>query len=185
MARLFTYGRLNQKATLPGLALPGQYVIAHGVQYGEGAIDVDATNDVEFGEPVEITASGDKGTGIKRVTSSIASTTLAFVLRDIVGVRTIQAGTVEAPHKSIPISVVKASAPSGWAIAVPLAGSQTPAVGGSVYIGKGSGSTVAGAVYATAQGSGGADSIDSGWKFASLKYKPTAGAGECAWITKI
>lgn len=184
MARLYTYGRLNQKATLPGLALPGQYVIAHGVQYGEGAFDADATNDVEFGEPVEITVSNERATGIKRVTSNITSATLAFVLRDIVGVRTIQAGVAEAPNKLVPASVVKASAPSGWAIAVPLAASQIPAVGGTVYIGKGTNSTVAGAVYATAQGNGGADSIDSGWKFASLKYKPTSSSGEVAWITK-
>jgi len=185
MARLFTYGRLNQKATLPGLALPGSYTIAHGVQYGEAAFDADATNDVEFGEPVEITVSNDKGTGIKRVTSSITAATLAFVLRGVVGIRSIQAGTVEAPHKTLPVTVVKAAAPSGWAIAVPLAASQTPAAGGAVYIGKGSNGTVLGGVYATAQGSGGADSIDSGWKFVGAKYKPTAGAGECAWITKI
>lgn len=185
MARLYTYGRLNQKATLTGLALPGTYTIAHGVQYGEGALNVDASNVIEFGEPVEIVASSDKGTSVKRVTSSITAATLGFVIRDIVGVRVIQAGVAEGPNKQVPATIVKASAPSGWAVAVPLAASQTVALGGKAYIGKGSGSSVAGAVYATAQGSGGTDSIDSGWVFTSLKYKPTASSGEVAWITKI
>jgi hypothetical protein len=58
-----------------------------------------------------------------------------------------------------------------------LAASQTPAVGGQVFVGKGTGTTVAGVLYTSAQGSGGADSIASTWKFASLKFAPTDGAG--------
>lgn len=185
MGRLYTYGILNRVANVPGVhALPGTYVTAQGVQYGQGAFDADSTNDLEFGEPVEITAENAKGIGVKRVTSSITSSTLAFVIRDIVGVRTIASGVAEKPSNDQNMSVVKASTPNTWDFVVPLAASQTPSVGGTVYIGKGTNGTVAGAVYASAQGSGGADSIDSGLKFKSVKFSPTSSAGICAWIGK-
>lgn len=185
MARLYTYGILNRVANVPGVhALPGTYVTAQGVQYGEGAFDADATNDLDFGEPVEITAQTAKGIGVKRATSSLTAATLAFVIRDIVGVRTIQAGIAEKPSNDQGFTVVKASNPNSWDFVVPLVAGVTPAVGGTVYIGLGTNGTVLGGVYATAQGAGGADSIDSGLIFKSLKFTPTSSTGICAWIGK-
>ena len=185
MARLYTYGILNRVANVPGIhALPGTYVTAQGVQYGQGAFDADATNDMEFGEPVEITVENAKGIGVKRATSSLTAATLAFVVRDVVGVRTIQKGVAEKPSPDQPFTIVKASTPNTWDFVVPLVAGVTPAVGGAVYIGLGTNGTVLGGVYATAQGAGGVDSIDSGLKFKSLSYKPTSSAGICAWIGK-
>lgn len=185
MGRLYTYGILNRVANKPGVhALPGTYVAAHGVQYGQGAFDADATNNIEFGEPVEITVENQKGIGVKRATSSLTAATLAFVIRDVVSVRSMDDKIAEKPSPDQPFTVVKASSPTGWDFAVALAASQTPAAGGKVYIGLGTGSTVVGAVYATAQGAGGADSIDSGLIFKSTKFKPTSSTGEVAWIGK-
>jgi len=185
MGRLYVYGKLNRIASIPGIsALPGTYTVAHGVQYGEGAFDADATYNLEFGEPVEIASENQKAVGVKRATSSLTAATLAFVVRDIVGVRSITSGVAEAPASNVPLTIVKASAPHSFAICVPLAASVTAAAGGSVYIGLGSGSTVAGAVYAAAQG-GGSNSIDSGWKFLTAKFAPTSDTTYyCAWISK-
>lgn len=185
MGRLYTYGMLNRVANVPGVhALPGTYVSAHGVQYGEGAFDNDATNDFEFGEPVEITGQNQKGIGVKRATSSLVAGTLAFVIRDIVGVGSIDTKIAEGPRAGVPFTVVKASTPNSWDFVVPLVAGVTPAVGGTVYIGLGTNGTVLGGVYATAQGSSGVDSIDSGLKFKSLKFTPTSSASICAWIGK-
>lgn len=185
MGRLYTYGILNRVINKPGVhALPGTYVAAHGVQYGQGAFDADATNDVEFGEPVEITVENQKGIGVKRATSSLTAATLAFVIRDVVGVRSMDTKIAEKPSANLPFTVVKASAGAGWDFVVPLVAGVTPAVGGTVYIGLGTNGTVLGGVYATAQGSSGVDSIDSGLKFKSLKFTPTSSTGICAWIGK-
>lgn len=185
MARLYTYGILNRIASIPGInALPGTYVNAHGIQYGEGAFDADATNDMEFGEPVEIASTNQKGVGVKRATSSLTAATLAFVIRDVVGVASVDQGNVEGPRAGVPMTIVKASTPNTWAFVVPLVAGITPAIGGKVYIGLGTNSTVLGGVYAAAQGSGGVDSIDSGLYFQSLKFTPTSSTGICAWIGK-
>lgn len=185
MGRLYTYGILNRVINKPGVhALPGTYVTAQGVQYGESAFDADATNDIEFGEPVEIASQTAKGIGVKRATEALTAATLAFVIRDVVGVRSIQAGIAEKPSADQPFTVVKASNPNSWDFVVPLVAGVTPTVGGAVYIGLGTNGTVLGGVYATAQGSSGVDSIDSGLVFKSLKFTPTSSTGICAWIGK-
>lgn len=186
MARLYDYGRLNQIVNIPAKnALPGTFVVAQGANMAQSAINVDSTYDIEFGEPVEIVSENAKSVTVKRATSSITAAKTAFVVRDIQGLTIVQKGTLEIPKKGLPATVIKSDASAGWDIVVPLAASQTVTVGNPVFIGKGSGSTVVGAVYTTAQGAGGVDTVEvTGWKFKSAKFKPTSSAGECVWIGK-
>lgn len=184
MARLYTYGNLKDINTIPNQnALPGTLVGAWGVRLIAQAFK--GSDDIEFGEVVELAQTeAGKAYTISRVDGSTVASKLGVIVRDVVGATFIGAGIVEAPKDSVPVSVMPFGAETHFPVVVPLAGSQTPAVGGKVYIGLGTGSTVAGAVYATAQGAGGVDSIDSGWVFGSLKFKPTTSTGECAVIAK-
>jgi len=185
MARLFTYGKLNRTCTIPGNnALPGTYVVAYGIQYGAGAFNT-TTLSMEPGEFVEIVTSTDKGYSVKRATASITEATAGIILRDVMGVRAIQEGLFEEYLPGVPMSFVPLSAPVGWSIVVPVVAGQSPAVGGVVYIGKGSGSSVLGGVYAAAQG-GGSDTVAlTNWKFSSVKYTPTSDASICAVVTRV
>jgi hypothetical protein len=186
MGRLFTYGRLNKVATIPGANhLPGTYFNAYGIQYGAGAFNVSA-NSMEPGEIVEIEGSTDKGYKVKRATASITAATSAILLRDVMGVRSIQEGVFEEYIPGTPMTCVPASAPQGWSIVVPVVAGEVPVVGNTVYVGLGTNGTVLGGVYDSAQGSGGADSIAlTGWTFQSLKFTPTSGASIAAVIGKI
>jgi hypothetical protein len=185
MARLFTYGKLNRTATIPGNNfLPGTYFTAYGIQYGAGAFNT-TTLSMEPGEVVEIVSASDKGYSVKRATSSITEATAGVVLRDVMGVRTIEAGVFEEYIPGVPMSFIPFSAPVGWSVSVPVVAGQTPAVGGTIYIGKGSGSSILGGVYAAAQG-GGSDTVAlTNWKFASVKYTPTSDASLAAIITRV
>jgi len=184
--RLFTYGKLKRTCTIPGANhLPGTYFTAYGVQYGAAAFN-NTTNNMECGEPVEIVSSTDKGYNVKRATSSITEATGGIILRDVMGVRAIEAGVFKEYIPGQPMSFVPFSAPVGWSVVVPVVAAQTPAVGGVVYIGLGTGSSVLGGVYAAAQGSQGADSLAlTNWKFASTSYVPTSDASICAVITRV
>lgn len=186
MARLFTYGNLKRVATQPGTNhLPGTYFTAYGVQYGAGAFN-NTTDSMEPGEVVEIVKSSEKGYSVKRATASITADTAAIVLRDIMGVRAIEEGIFEEYVPSVSMTVVPASAPHGWGIAVPVISTATPAAGGQVYIGLGTGTTTLGGVYAAEQGVDGVDSIVlTGWKFAGAKYQPTTDASYAAIIQKL
>jgi len=183
-SRLFTYGRLNRTATKPGQNhLPGTYFTAYGIQYGAGAFNA-TTNDMEPGEPVEIVKSTAKGYSVKRATASITLATTAFVLRDVMGVRAIEEGVFEAYAPGQPMTVVPASAPAGWSFVVPLVAAEAPAVGGAVYIGLGTNSSVLGGVYA-AQPNSGTDTITlTGFTFASTSFVPTSDASIAAVIQK-
>lgn len=185
-ARLFTYGKLKRTATKPGTNhLPGTYFTAYGVQYGAAAFN-NTANNTEPGEVVEITASGDKGYTVKRATANLTVNTAAIVLRDVVGVRTIQAGVLEEyVANKVPITIVPATAAAGWSIVVPIVATETPAVGGAVYVGI-NGAAKLGAIYANAQGTNGANSIAlTGWKFASTRFNPTTNTtSNCAVIQK-
>jgi len=185
MARLFTYGKLKRTCTVPGENfLPGTYYTAYGIQYGAGAFNVTA-NSMEPGEPVEIVGSTDKGYNVKRATSSITEATGGIILRDVMGVNAIQEGVFEEYLPGKAMSFLPFSAPVGWSVAVPVVIGQTPAVGGVVYIGLGTGSSVLGAVYAAAQG-GGSDTLAlTNWKFASAKFTPTTSTSLCAIITRV
>ena len=181
-ARLFTYGKLKRVATQPGTNhLPGTYFTAYGVQYGAAAFN-NTANNTEPGEVVEITSSNDKGYTVKRATSSLTSNTAAIVLRDVMGVRTIQKGVLEEFVPNVPITVVPATAPQGWTIVVPITVNETAAAGGNVYVGLGTNNTVLGGIYANAQGSGN-DSVQlTGWKFQGTKFAPTDNASSYAVV---
>lgn len=181
MARLFQYGKLNRTVTKAGRnGLPGTFFSAYGVQYGAGAFNVEPDKPLEFGEAVEIVSQNERAYGVKRVTTTVTADTLAFVVRDIVGIRTIKPGVAEEPGKDVPLTVIPANSPNGWEIIVPISDTLTPTIGGKVYINTGAGSTVAGAVNTAST-----NAIDSGWVFASEKFAPTTGAGRAVVIRKI
>lgn len=186
MARLFTYGRLNKVATIPGENhLPGTYFNAYGLQYGAGAFNV-TSDSIEPGEIVEISTSTNKGYSVKRATASLTAATAAIVLRDVMGVNTIQDGVFEEYAPGKPLSIVPASAPQGWSISVPVVDGETPVVGNTVYVGLGTNGTVLGGVYASAQGTGGEDTIElTGWTFQTTKYQPTTSSSYAVVIGKI
>lgn len=186
MARLFTYGKLKRVATQPGTNhLPGTYYTAYGVQYGAGAYN-NTSNNIEPGEVVEIDQSTDKGYDVKRATSSLTAATAAIVLRDIMGVRAIEEGVFEDYVQGTAFTVVPASAPQGWSIVVPVVDDETPAVGGTVYVGLGTNDSVAGAIYASEQGVDGVDSIElTGWTFATTKFLPTGSTSYAVTIQKL
>lgn len=174
MARLFTYGKLKRVATQPGTNhLPGTYFTAYGVQYGAGAFN-NTTDNIEPGEVVEIVKTSDKGYSVKRATADITAETAAIVLRDIMGVRAIEEGVFEEYVPGQPMTVVPATTPHGWAVSVSVVDGQTPAAGGTVYVGLGTGGTVLGGIYAAEQGAGGVDTVElTNWTFAGEKYAPT------------
>lgn len=186
MARLFTYGRLNKVATIPGKNhLPGTYFTAYGIQYGAGAFNVTA-NSMEPGEVVEIVGSTNKGYNVKRATASITAATAAILLRDVMGVRTIKEGVFEEYVPGTPMTCVPVSAPAGWSIVVPLVAGEVPVVGNPVFVGLGTNGTVLGGVYDAAQGAAGVDSIElTGWTFQSVSFTPTVGTSIAAVIAKI
>lgn len=182
--RLFTYGKINRYATIPGSNhLPGTYWNAYGVQYGASAFNATANN-MEPGEPVEIVLSSDKGYSVKRLTTSATASSIGILVRDVLGVRTQEAGVFKEYVPGMPMTIVPASAPQGWSIVVPLASSQTPAVGGQVYVGTAStANTTAGAIYTTNVNS---ECVTlTGWTFGSLKFTPTSDASLAVVIQKI
>lgn len=175
-ARLFTYGLIKRVATQPGTNhLPGTYYSPYGIQYGASAFN-NTANNTEPGEIVEIAANTDKGYAVKRATNAMTANTAAIVVRDVMGVRTIQKGVLEEYVPSVPLTVIPATAPHGWSIVVPVVANETPAAAGQVYVGIGGAATV-GAIYANAQGTNGENSIAlTGWTFAGTKYAPTTNA---------
>lgn len=183
MARLFTYGRLNDINTIPNKnALPGTLVGAWGANLVSPAYK--GADTVEFGEIVAIDqVENAKGYKVSRLVTGTTAGKLGIIVRDVVGANFVGAGIVEAPKDTVPLSVIPLVGNVYFPVVGILASSQTPAVGGKVYVGKGTGSAVAGAIYTSAQG-GGSDSLDTGWVFASLKFKPTTGAGEAVQIAK-
>lgn len=183
MARLFTYGKLKRINTISNLLLPGEFATAFGVKYAQPALVTDG-NAIEFGETVLVTGVNDRSATITRATSSITNANAAFVLREVTGQRVVAPGIIEgiAAGVKLPVTIVKADSQHTWSIVVPVA--EDVAAGNPVYVGKGSGSTVAGALYKEAKGNGGADTVLlTNWKFQTASYQPTTGAGKCAVIT--
>ncbi len=183
-ARLFTYGRLKRVATLPGVNyLPGTYYSAYGIQYGAAAFN-NTANNTEPGEIVEIAASTTKGYSVKRATNAMTANTAAIVVRDVIGVRSIAKGVLEEYTNQVPITIIPATAPHGWSVVVPVVANETPAAGGTVYVGINGAATV-GAIYANAQGTNGANSIAlTGWTFEGAKFAPTENASSYVAVIK-
>lgn len=190
MATKFTYGSLPRVIKSKGY-LPGHITKAFGPRYIAAGILKTGTDAVEFGEFVELESNTDKSYIVKTLDSGTTAAQLGLVVRDVVGSRYLtqedgENNIVAYPKTNVPLSIFVASAGNKGKIVAILAASQTPAVGGNVFVGKGTGTTVAGVLYTTAQGSGGADSVAAtGWKFASLKFAPTEGAGQAVEVEYI
>lgn len=176
MARIFEYGSLNRVATKGNNFLPGQFTDAQGVYHGVGAIATD-TNAYEYGELVEIVGRNTKGLRVKRATSSIALATAGFIIQDEIGQRIVGKGVVEgiAANSGLPFTVLPANATQGWGFVVPV--SAAVEKGEQVYGDK----TTLGALTNVS-----ASNLElTGWKFASDSFKPTSGAGLCAFVEKV
>lgn len=174
MARIFEYGKLNRVASKPGNFLPGMFTDAQGVYYGKAAIGV-ATEDYKFGEIVAITGETNKGLKVARADAN--TTNFGFVIRDVVGQRVIEAGIIEgvAAKSDLPFTVLPANAPQGWGFVVAV--SKAVENGSDVYFDK----TTVGVATDTSQ----SNTAMTGWVFASDGFRPTSGAGLCAFVKKV
>lgn len=182
----FVYGALPRTIKAKGY-LPGHITSAFGPRYVAAGILKTGTDAVEFGEFVELESNTSKSYIVKTVVAGTTADKLGVVVRDVVGhaLLTTDEGDnniVAFPKKNVPLSIFAQTAGNKGKIVGILAPSQTPVVGNQVFVGKGTGGTVAGAIYTSAQGSEGVNSIATDWKFASLKFQPTEGTGEAVEI---
>lgn len=187
MATKFTYGSLPRVIKEKGY-LPGHITSAFGPRYIAAGILKTGTTAVEFGEFVELESNTDKSYIVKVLDSGTTAAQLGLVVRDVVGNRYLtqedgENNIIAYPKTNVPLSIFVPTAGNKAKVVGILAASQTPAVGGNVFVGKGTGSTVAGVLYTSAQGTEGADTVAAtGWKFASLKFAPTEGAGQAVEV---
>lgn len=177
----FVYGPLSRVLKAKGY-LPGSITSAFGPRYVAAGILKTGTTAVEFGEFVELESNTSKSYIVKVVDTGTTDAQLGVLVRDVVGgaLLTNDEGDnniIAFPKKNVPLSIFVPTAGNKAKIVGILAANQTPAIAGQVFVGKGTGSTVAGVLYTSAQGSSGVDTIASTWKFASLKFAPTEGAG--------
>jgi hypothetical protein len=182
----FVYGALPRTLKAKGY-LPGHITSAFGPRYVAAGILKAGETAVEFGEFVELESNTSKSYIAKVVDAGTAVAQLGVVVRDVVGSSLLtndegDNNIVAFPKKNVPLSLFIQTAGNKSKIVAILAASQTPAVGGQVFVGRGTGSTVAGVLYTAAQGSAGVDTIATDWKFASLKFQPTEGAGEAVEV---
>lgn len=181
----FVYGALPRTIKAKGY-LPGHITSAFGPRYVAAGILKAGESPVEFGEFVELESNTSKSYIVKVVDTATTASQLGIIVRDVVGSSLLtndegDNNIVAFPKKNVPLSVFAQTSGNKGKIVAILAPSQTPAVGGVVYVGKGTNNTVAGALYTAEQGSG-ADSIATDWKFASVKFQPTEGTGEAVEI---
>lgn len=179
----FAYGSLSRVLKPKGY-LPGSITSAFGPRYVAAGILKTGTTAVEFGEFVELESNTSKSYIVKVMDSGTTAAQLGVVVRDIVGnsVLTDDEGNgniIAYPKKNVPLSIFVPTAGNKAKIVAFLGASQTPAVGGAVYVGDGTNSTVAGALY-TSSGTG--KLAATGWVFSSLKFAPTEGAGQAVEV---
>jgi len=179
----FVYGALPRTLKAKGY-LPGHITSAFGPRYVAPGILKTDTTAVEFGEFVELESNNSKGYIVKVVDDGTTAAQLGVVVRDVIGNRLLTTdegdnNIVAYPKTNVPLSIFLGTAGQKAKIVAFLGESQTPAVGGAVYVGDGTNSTVAGALY-TNSGSG--KLAATGWEFASLKFAPTEGTGEAVEV---
>jgi hypothetical protein len=172
--------KFNYSSGLPRVVkqiafLPGRQTKMFGPRYHDvGKVVADSADAgylPEFGEFVEIKGSDAKGLLIDEVDADTAKADLAFVVRDIVGAQTLGDGIVAGAKANVPLTLaIQTAGQKGQYVAI--LGGGTPSVGGTVHVGLGTGATVAGVVYASAQGLQGVDSIETDWVFASSRFAP-------------
>jgi hypothetical protein len=167
----FVYGSLPRQLKQKGY-LPGHITKAFGPRYVAAGIAKDGVA-VEFGEFVELESQNSKGYVVNVVDASTALGTEAVIVRDVVGFDATGGGIVHAPKDNVTLSLfVPTEGNKGKIVAI--LGGGTPAVGGAVFLGLGTGATTAGVLYAAAQGAGGVDTLAlTTWKFASTRFAPT------------
>jgi hypothetical protein len=155
--------------------LPGRQTRMFGPRFHDvGKVEPDFADTgwlPEFGEFVAIIGETPKARLVREVYDDTIKEELALVVRDVVGAQTLGQGIVEGPKVNVPITLaIQTSSQKGHYVAI--LGGGTPEIGDTVHVGKGTGDTVAGVVYASAQGALGVDSIATDWKFASQEFAP-------------
>lgn len=181
----FVYGALPRTLKAKGY-LPGHITSAFGPRYVAAGILKTGTTPVEFGEFVELESNTSKSYIAKVVDDGTTAAQLGVVVRDVVGnsLLTNDEGDnniVAYPKKNVPLSLFIPTAGNKSKIVGILGDSQTPAVGGAVFVGTGaSANTVAGALYTTDVNS--ECLAATGWTFASVKFQPTEGTGEAVEV---
>ena len=179
MARLFTYGDIK---TVPkqNVWLAGVFATAHSVNLNKTGYKA-PTLAVEYGEIVELTQNGlgaNAGYNIDRVASD--STSFGVILRTTDGQISLEEDWIEAPRSKTAVSIYPLADVNNFMVAVPVESGQTPTVGGAVFVSVANDSE--GAVRTSAGTSEGL--ALTGWTFATTKYRPTKGAGECVVIQR-
>lgn len=148
------YGVLATRLVVPGLP-------ASNYAYG-------------FGEIVKIVDDKDGAYTFRAVTADDTTVALAVVMRDIVGGTVYDENVVSKAKSNVAASLFLLNEEQYGAIAVPCASTTSVVVGGAVYVGLGTGTTVAGSTYGAAQGAAGVDSVAlTGYTFRELPYKPS------------
>ena len=170
----FAYGSLPRQLRQKGY-LPGHITKAFGPRYVAAGIAKDGVN-LEFGEIVELESQNSKGYVVKATGAATTADKIAVVVRDVVGFDAVGGGIVHTPKDNVTLSLFVPTAGNKGRI-VAILGGGTPAVGGDVFLGLGTGATTAGVLYAAAQGAAGVDTVAlTNWKFASTRFAPTTNA---------
>lgn len=182
MARLFAYGSTKAVAQ-PNLLLPGNFYDTLAVPAKVPAVLNAPTLVVEYGEIVELVKKGITANGneIKRVGSG--TTSFGVILRDTAGGLSVSQKFIEAPRPEQALSIYPLLKEGQYfAIAIPVESGQSPVVGNDVYVSIVSGSE--GSVRTDASTTPVKGIKVDGWVYASTKYKPTNGNGECVIIAR-
>ena len=111
------------------------------------------------------------------------SASTAVIMRDVVGGTSYNEDIIVGPKRTVPFSLFVLNKEQYGAIAVVCSGTASVAVGGTPYIGLGTGTTVAGTVYGAAQGAAGIDTLAlTGFEFKTLPYEPSSTSAKAVII---
>ena len=171
----FEYGSLPRVIKPKGF-LPGHITKYFGPKYiASGYWKSELEDPAEYGEFVEVGDDTEKAYLTEPVDNETTADQLAVVVRDVAGAPRLQTGIIEGPKREVPLSLFIGSGSQKGKVVVILGEQETePEVGATVFVGRGTGATVAGTVYTTEQGADGVDSIEAtNWKFAGTKFAPT------------
>ena len=177
--RLFTYGDIK---TVPKQNewLPGVFATSHGVNLNKAGVKASDLS-IEFGEIVAIAQNG-LGANAGYTVTRVASTTSKFgvVLRTTDGQISLEEEWIERPRSKTALSIYPLANANNFMVAVPVVSGQTPVVGEAVFVSYETGKD--GAVRTNVDTNKGI--ALTGWTFATAKFKPTKGAGECVIIQR-
>jgi hypothetical protein len=188
MADKFGFGKVSMLVKGIG-QWPGQQYSVLGVRKVVPGLNTNTTYDTEyqygFGEIVKVLEYKDGAYHFRPMITGDSAASCAVIMRDIVGGQSVAAGPIPYGKSNVPVSLFLLSADQYGSICVPCASITSIAVGGTPYIGLGTGTTTAGSVYGAAQGDAGVDSIAlTGWEFKELPHKPSDTTAYAAIIGK-